>query len=101
MYTITEQDTLDKMYSAGAEIKDIAEAVDKSQKSVIAKLVAMKIYEPKIKVSKVTGDKPRTKLSYMKDIENKLETKLPGLDKAPKGTLVTLLTEIEAWLGED
>ena len=104
MYTAIEEAKLKEMYGEGenADLDQIAEELDKSKRSVIAKLVNLKIYRPQAKVSKVTGEAPKTKADYVKDIEAILDvTDLKDLDKAPKQTLIKLKESIEEWLGTE
>lgn len=101
MYSIEETAKVKDMYAEGVAVAAIAEALDKSEKSVIGKLVSEKVYTPKAKVSKVTGDAPKTKIAFVHDIENTLGVDLEGLEKAPKTTLIKLKASLVDWLGED
>ena len=101
MYTVEETAKLKDLYAGEIAIAEIAKQLDKSEKSVIGKLVNEGVYVPKAKTSKVTGEGIKTKASYVKDIERILETELPDLDKAPKTTLVKLKDTLEDWLGDE
>ena len=100
MYTVSETAKAKELYADGVAIAAIATVLGKSEKSIIGKLSREEVYVPKVKVSKVTGDKPKTKQMYVTEIENILEVKLEGLEKAPKNTLVAMLTAVTEWLGE-
>ena len=65
----------------------------RTKTSIIATLAAMNLRR-RTRVSKVTGEKPRTKIDIRKEIEEKLGTKLPGLELSPKTTLLKLLEQI-------
>lgn len=100
MYTLKETAILREQYAFGLPVEDIAALVGKPTKSVIAKLSAEGVYVPKVKQSKITGGKPKTKLEFVNDIVTLLEVDaLEGLDKAPKGTLIKLQVALEGWLG--
>ncbi len=99
MYTVAEEHKLVELYADEMPIQDIATALDKSERSVIGKLVFLKKYKPKATTSKVTGGAPKTKGAYVKDIEAILEVQLHDLDKAPKTTLINLKEALEQWLG--
>jgi transposase len=99
MYTVKEEAQLKELYTAGVDVKEIANAVGKSERSVISKLVALKIYVPKVKASKVTGGAPKTKAAYVAEVEVLLDVKLPDLEKAPKTTLIALKESLEEWFG--
>jgi mannose/cellobiose epimerase-like protein (N-acyl-D-glucosamine 2-epimerase family) len=69
-----------------------------SEKSVIAKLAKMHIYEAVAKVSKVTGEAPKTKENIVKDIAKAMRVPLEeviGLEKAPKLVLILLLGKLK------
>jgi len=102
MYTVAEEAKLKEMYEASKEIDPIAKELGKSNRSIISKLVTLSLYVPKAKVSKVTGDAPKTKASYVRDLENALGTsELKDLDKAPKTTLIMLLSAVEQLVFEE
>ena len=91
MYTPALTEQIIKEYKAGVPIARVASNAGKSEKSVIAKLSTLKVYIKTERPSKITGDKPKTKAAFVKDICNYLNTKeLPGLDKAPKTTLIKI-----------
>lgn len=63
--------------------------LNKPKKSIIAKLCKEGVYVTKTYRTK-TGEIPITKLELVRSIEDSLDIKLPGLDKAPKATLKAL-----------
>ena len=63
--------------------------LNRPKKSIISKLVKEGVYVTKTYLTK-TGEAPITKLELVRQIEDALDTKLPGLDKAPKTTLKDL-----------
>lgn len=66
----------------------------KPSRSIIAKLSKMGIYQPKIKLSKITGRKAETKEAMVKRLELMYDwPECVGLDKAPKLTLQKMLRE--------
>lgn len=106
-FTNKEVETIKETYlaalssgEAASAVKSLAESLNRTERSIIAKLSAMKVYVAKERTSKLTGEKPKTKQSYVKDIELILECKpLSGLEKAPKQTLIYLKDQVEEWLG--
>jgi hypothetical protein len=63
------------------------------RRSIIAKLSKAGVYVVPTRISKVTGDVPETKVQLVKKIEEKLGIDdLYGLDKAPKLTLLKILS---------
>ena len=86
------------MYKVGLEndstevtIVALASKYNKTQASIIAKLSAEKVYVAKLRKSSVTGDKPKTKAAYVKDICDLLDIEeLDTLDKTSKATLIKL-----------
>lgn len=76
--------------------------LNKPRRSIISKLVKEGVYISRGYLSK-TGEPPVSKLAFVRVIEDALDTKFPGLDKAPKATLKRLsdtVTEL-ATLAED
>ena len=74
--------------------------LNKPKKSIIAKLVKEGVYVTRSYRTK-TGELPITKLELVRSIEDALDLSLPGLDKAPKGTLKKLsetIIEVEQYL---
>lgn len=101
-----EQETEIKIYALieGNSIKAHEEREDfvlkymlkhnKTKASVIAKLSKLKIYVARPKLSKVTGDKAKTKEQMVTEMTTVLgfsTNELEGLDKTPKLVLVKLL----------
>jgi hypothetical protein len=72
---------------------------NKPRRSIISKLVKEGVYVSKGYRTK-RGEIPITKLALVYDIEDSLGVKLPGLDKAPKSTLVELKTLVLANIKE-
>ena len=104
MYTIKEVATLKEMYGDGstADLDAIASKLQRSKRSIIAKLVNLELYKPIAKISKVTGEAPKTKAAYVKEIEVILDVEeLKDLDKAPKQTLIKLKEALEEWFGKE
>lgn len=81
-------------YANNATIQQLMSTFQKSEQSIIAKLSVEKVYKPKIRLSSVTGNKPKTKLEYVANIENTLNLELKGLEKAPKTVLVKLISHL-------
>lgn len=75
-------------------ISSLMEETGRSKRSIIASLVKANVYVTTPKVSKVTGAKPETKEAIVARIESLLKIELPGLNKAPKLTLVALLEKL-------
>jgi len=67
----------------------LATMFNRPKKSIISKLVKEGVYIKRGYRSK-RGEIPITKLQIVRSIEDALDIKLPGLDKAPKGTLKAL-----------
>ena len=91
-YTDKEVQILHDRYTANPclEVVDkLSVELNRPRKSIIAKLVKEGIYITRGYRTK-TGDVPITKLEYVRTIEDALDTRLPGLDKAPKTTLKAL-----------
>lgn len=95
-YTKKEVEKMVDLYTDNPclEVVDkLSVLLNKPRKSVIAKLVKEGVYLRRGYRSK-TGEIPITKLDLVHDIEDALDTKLPGLDKAPKITLKELRTTV-------
>jgi hypothetical protein len=91
-YTTKEVSTMIEIYVANPclEVVDkLGIMFNRPRRSVISKLVKEGVYVSKGYRTK-QGEIPITKLALVYDIEDSLGVKLPGLDKAPKGTLVEL-----------
>jgi len=63
--------------------------LNKPKKSIISKLSKDGLYLTRGYVTKL-GETPVTKLQIVRSVEDALDIKLPGLDKAPKATLKVL-----------
>lgn len=64
----------------------IAAKMKRTPRSIVAKLSKEGVYSKEGYTDKL-GRRPITKLALVSDMENYLDVKLPGLDKAPKETL--------------
>lgn len=71
----------------------LAKELGKSEKSIIGKLSKEGVYVRTVYKTK-TGEKPVTKQELVTELEEKLETNLEGLEKAPKNTLKSLLEAV-------
>ena len=81
-------------------VERLMTVLNKPKKSIIAKLVKEGVYVTRSYRTK-TGELPITKLELVRSIEDALDLSLPGLDKAPKGTLKKLsetIIEVEQYL---
>lgn len=67
--------------------------LNRPKKSIISKLVKEGVYIRRGYRTKL-GKIPITKLQILRTIEEVTNTKLPGLDKAPKSTLEILSTSV-------
>lgn len=74
-------------------VERLMTVLNRPKKSIIAKLVKEGVYVTRTYRTK-TGEIPITKLELVRSIEDALDLRLPGLDKAPKGTLKALSTTI-------
>ena len=74
-------------------VERLMTVLNRPKKSIIAKLVKEGVYVTRTYRTK-TGELPVTKLEYVRNIEDALDLRLPGLDKAPKSTLKALSTTI-------
>jgi hypothetical protein len=91
-YSEKEVNKMIDMYTSNPclEMVDkISVALNKTRKSVIAKLVKEGVYISRQYTDK-RGELPVTKIALVREIEDTLDTKLPDLDKAPKTTLKEL-----------
>ena len=70
-------------------VEKLMTILNRPKKSIISKLVKEGVYVTKTYLTK-TGEAPITKLELVRQIEDALDTRLPGLDKAPKTTLKDL-----------
>ena len=97
-YTPEQETELSEAYVATEDKKEIVEKFaakwQKSPRSIIAKLSKMGIYVSAKRISKVSGDKPKTKEQIVADLEVKFNVvagDFSGLEKAPKLVLIRLL----------
>ena len=91
MYTEQEIEVLQKYKDNPTltQVRELAQELGKSPKSIIGKLSRLGIYK-KIQYKSKTGLAPRTKLEIVASIETILDTQLTQLDKTPKQTLMKL-----------
>ena len=87
MYTESEVEVL-KQYPS-ISVEELAKQLGKTERSIIGKLSRLGIYQRKTYVSK-NGSPPISKLEIVAEIENALSMKLEGLEKSPKGVLLSL-----------
>lgn len=102
-YTDAEELKLSSVYGAASTDEERDAAVEKlmvdlrrNKKSIIAKLSKMGIYVPKIRVSKVLKEPPKTKEQLVYELEDAYGVERDyfyGLEKAPKLVLQFLLKE--------
>ena len=91
-YTKTEVTKMIDMYTDNPCLEVVGRLsvlFNRPRKSIISKLVKEGVYIRKGYITKL-GTIPITKLQVLRQIEDAMEIKLPGLDKAPKPTLITL-----------
>ena len=94
-YTREQTDYIVGMYTANPTmdtVRELADELGKSTKSIIGKLSREGVYKRSVYVSK-TGEAPVTKVELVSRIAYALELpddKLEGLEKAPKQVLFTL-----------
>ena len=74
-------------------VEKLAEELNKSVKSIIGKLSREGVYR-KTEYTTKAGTKPVTKLELVTELEERLETTLAGLEKAPKSVLFKLKERI-------
>ncbi|MDB4345283.1 hypothetical protein OAA32_00590 [bacterium] len=74
-------------------VEKLAEELNKSVKSIIGKLSREGVYR-KTEYTTKAGTKPVTKLELVQELEERLETPLAGLEKAPKSVLFKLKERI-------
>jgi len=72
----------------------LAVMLNRPKRSIISKLVKEGIYITKSYTTKL-GETPITKLQLVRNIEDYIDDKLPGLDKAPKVVLKKLESALE------
>lgn len=81
-----------------AQVSELADKFGKKEKSIIAKLSKLGVYVKKQRVSKVTGDKPKSKADMVKDISTVLNVsfdKVESLTNATKTALVEIFEAIK------
>ena len=95
-YTASDTAKLIQLYEENPTLEmvnKLSVLFNKPKKSIIGKLSKEGVYQARGYRSK-TGEIPITKLAIVRQIEDLLEDKFPGLDKAPKLTLVKLYKKL-------
>ncbi len=72
-------------------VKNLAERFEKPEASIRGKLSKEGVYIPKVRVSKITKSKPKTKAQIVDEIGYEIGQDMAGLEKAPKLVLLKLL----------
>ena len=93
-YTPDQVETMVEMYTNGDPVVDIAEAVGKTNRSVIAKLSREGVYVAKPRAV-ATG--AIRKATIVAGIAQHLGSPVESLEKASKDDLVILATAIQSW----
>jgi hypothetical protein len=78
-----------------AAVADLAVELNRTTRSIIAKLTTMKLYVPKAYRTK-TGAKPVRKEAIVRAIEGQIGCELDGLEKATKNALVAIFNALAA-----
>ena len=93
-YTSEQETQLQQLYQSGKTVSELASHFDKSERSIVAKLSRMGLYEPRT----VRRSGPRvTKASLVKEIEEMLNLEgLETLEKADKTALASLAGAVQA-----
>lgn len=92
-----EEEVLLELYvNQGLDVYDVAEHFKKGHRSVISKLVQMKVYR------KPTDDKEdkRSVKTMIRDIEEMLEIEIDGLNLTKKSNLELLVDALKAKIAE-
>lgn len=98
-WTDEQEQELIKLYTID-EIKDvhkIADHFDKGYRSVISKLVQLKIYDK----PEITTEKPLTVKTILREIEDLLEIEIEGTNLNKKENLKKLVIALRDKLSED
>lgn len=96
-YTQELTDRISKEYSEGRSVKDIAVELSIPERSIIAKLSSLGIYQKKQYLNK-RGEIPVTKQAYIDRIANMLDINaelLDSMEKVTKNALMLLSKQIE------
>ena len=99
-YTQEMVELMTEKYSANPTretVEELAEELDKSIKSIIGKLSREGVYKKTEYLTK-TGEKPITKKEIVQTLAGMLHLEyeaLAGLEKSPKQSLKTLMTELQ------
>ena len=93
-YTQKETDQLLKLYAEGYTVKKLAVRLNKTPKSIIAKLSKLGVYESSGYRTK-SGEVPIFKEELVAKIEHLLGEEFPGLEKTPKETLKKIILSLE------
>ena len=93
-YTPDQVNTMVEMYKSGEPVFDIADAVGKSQRSVIAKLSREGVY---VAQPRAVATGAIRKAQIVAGIAAHLGSPVESLEKASKEDLVILATAIQSW----
>lgn len=96
-YTAEEEKLLVEQYTAGMDIADIAEVLNRTDRSVRAKLTSLQLYKKAPYTSK-DGTVPMKKIEYVQKISEILgadEELMDSLEKCTKYVLKRLLDALE------
>jgi len=91
MYTKEEESVL--LQYPTKTVAELANQLNKPERSIIGKLSRMGIYQRKVYLSK-SGSPPISKLEIVSNLEKTLGMRLEGLEKSPKGVLLALLNKL-------
>lgn len=99
-YTQEQEVILKEDYEAAETDDERDEVVErymdewgKTKRSITAKLVSMKIFKNRAKISKITGEKPITKEAMVEEFERNCKQQkgsFAGMEKLPKPLLAKL-----------
>ena len=96
-YSIEDSIKMTELYKSGVTVEVLAETFGVPEKSIIAKLSSLGVYEKKAYVNK-RGEPPVKKDQYIEQIADLLEVNLELLDsleKANKSVLILIAKALE------
>ena len=96
-YSIEDSIKMTELYKGGVTVDSLAETFGVPEKSIIAKLSSLGVYEKKAYVNK-RGEPPVKKDQYIEQIADLLEVNLELLDsleKANKSVLILIAKALE------
>lgn len=87
-----------ELYAAGKTVKEIALEVNKPERSVRGKLVALKLYKPVVKAAKTLADEGPSKKDLTKVLESMgfSASAVKGLEGATKAALAEVIERTKA-----